>query len=68
MRLDVIGDLVGRRMVVELQDRLENHPALHGAALSALEAHPLEELDPLSPCRRFQVFALPLRHRPIQLR
>jgi len=44
-RLDGIENLVGRRVVVEVEDRLEDDPALHRTAFAAIAAEPPEKLD-----------------------
>ena len=49
-----VEDLIGRRVVVEVEDRLEDDPALHRTALAAIAAEPLEKLDALCSCRLVQ--------------
>jgi hypothetical protein len=56
-RFDGIENLIGRRMVVEVEDRLEDDPPLHSAAFAALAAQPPEELDAVSTCRLVQAAA-----------
>ena len=55
--LNGIEDLIGRRVIVELEDRLEDDPALHRTALTALAAEPPEELDTFCPCLLVQAVA-----------
>jgi hypothetical protein len=51
---DSVEDLIGRWVVVELEDRLEDDPALHRVTLAALAAELPEELDAFCPCRLVQ--------------
>lgn len=55
--LNGIEDLIGRWMVVEIEDRLENDPALHRAALAAFAAEVVEELDAFCSSRLVQAAA-----------
>ena len=52
--LDGIEDLVGRWVIVETEDGLEDHSSLHRTALSAFAAELSEKLDPFCPCRLVQ--------------
>ena len=51
------GEAIGRWMVFEIEDRLENDPALHRAALAEFPAELFEELDAICPCRLVQAAA-----------
>lgn len=55
--LDGVEDLIGRRVIIELEDRFEDDPALHGATLTALAAELFEKLDAFFPCRLVQAAA-----------
>ena len=55
--LDSVEDVIGRWVIVELENRLEDDPALDRAALAALAAEPPEELDAFCPCRLVQAAA-----------
>ena len=54
---DGVEYLICRRVIVELEDRLEDDPALHRATLAAFAAELLEELDAFCPCRLVQAAA-----------
>ena len=54
---DGVKYLICRRVIVELEDRFEDDPALHCATLAALAAEPPEELDAFCPCRLVQAAA-----------
>jgi len=54
---DGIEDLIGRRVIVEIEDRLEDDPALHRAALAAVATELREKLDTFCPCRLVQAAA-----------
>jgi hypothetical protein len=53
--LDGFEDLIGRRVIVELEERFEDDPALNRATLAALAAKLPEEFDAFCPCRLVQV-------------
>lgn len=55
--LDSIEYLVGGRMIVEVENRLEDHTALYRAAFAALATEPFEELDAFCPRRLVQTVA-----------
>jgi hypothetical protein len=54
---DSLKYVIGRGMIVELEDRFEDDPALHCATLAALAAELPEELDAFYPCRLVQAAA-----------
>jgi hypothetical protein len=54
---DRVEDQIGRRVVVEIEDRLEDDAALHRATLAALAAQPPEKLDTFCPSRLVQAAA-----------
>ena len=54
---DGVEDLIGGGVIVEVEDRFEDDPALHRAALAALAAELPEELDAFCPCRLVQAAA-----------
>jgi len=55
--LDGIENLVGRRVVVEVEDRLEDDPSLHRTAHATITTEAPEEFDPLRTCRLVQATA-----------
>jgi len=56
-RLDRFEDLIGGRVVAEVEDHFEDDATLHRASLAALAAEPSEEFDTLCPCRLVQAAA-----------
>ena len=52
-----IEDLIGRGVIVELEDGFEDHAALHRTALAALATELFEKLDAICPCRLVQAAA-----------
>ena len=52
--IDSVEDLIGRRVIIELEDCLEDDPALHRATLTALAAELPEELNAFCSCRLVQ--------------
>jgi len=52
-----VENLIGRGVIVELEDCFEDDPPLHRAALTALAAELFEKLDAIYPCRLVQAAA-----------